>query len=193
MEQEPKENKEQTPAADSGNGPDTQPTQPQTGETAAPQAGNAAEKELLYLRAEFDNYRKRILREQESAVRFANERFVRELLPIVNLFDRALAAAAPLKAAEEKKPEIQNFVLGIEMTHRELVQTLERAGVELIGVKGEKFSPERHEAISQVETSHQEPGTVADVLERGALLQGRLIQPAKVTVAKASDAAPPKA
>lgn len=143
------------------------------------------ETRLRYVQAEFENTKKRIAREAENSIKFANERLIRDLLPIVNLFERALAAAAPLKNAEEKKADVQNFIVGIEMTHRELTLTLERFGVEWIGKKGEPFNPERHEAITQVEAAGAEPGSVVDVLERGCLLNGRLLHPAKVTVAKA--------
>jgi molecular chaperone GrpE len=171
-ETSPDEAEKQAP----GNGADTPetPAAP-AAETAAPKVEiDSAERRLMYAQAEF-----------ETSIRFANERLIRELLPIVGLFDRALAAAVPLKNAEEKKPEIQNFILGIEMTHRELILTLERFGVEWTGKKNEKFNPERHEAIAQVEAPEAEPETVVDVLERGSLLHGRLLQPAKVVVAKA--------
>jgi len=157
----------------------------ETPAAAAAPAKPDAETRLLYMQAEFENTKKRLLRDAENSVKFANEKIIRDLLPIVNLFDRALEAAVPLKNAEDKKPEILNFVLGIEMTHRELTLTLERFGVEWIGKKAEKFNPERHEAISQLEAPDAEPGTVIQVVERGCLLNGRLLQPAKVVVAKA--------
>jgi molecular chaperone GrpE len=169
---------------DEGNGATSNASAPAA--EAAPNPAELLERRLMYVQAEFENTKKRLQREQETSIRFANERLIRELLPIVSLFDRALAAAAPLKSAEEKKPEIQNFVLGIEMTHRELALTLERFGVEWVGKKGEKFNPERHEAISQVESPSADPDTVVEVLERGCLLQGRLLQPAKVVVAKST-------
>ncbi len=154
-----------------------------TSEAAKPQI-DSAERRLLYMAAEFENTKKRMLREQENSIRFANEKLVRDFLPIVNLFDRAMTAAAPLKTKDEKKTEIESFILGIEMTYRELALTLERFGVEWIGKKGEKFNPERHEALSQVESPDQLPDTIVQVLDRGCLLNGRLIQPAKVIIAK---------
>lgn len=161
-------------------------TPPNPEAAATPKAEvESAERRLMYAQAEFENTKKRLLREQETSIRFANERLIRELIPIVGLFDRALAASAPLKNAEDKKADVQNFILGIEMTHRELILTLERFGVEWIGKKAEKFSPERHEAISQLESATAEPDTVLEVVDRGCLLHGRLLQPAKVVVAKA--------
>lgn len=179
-----KPNEAQAPEEkDSGNGDETPAP---AAETAAP-AKPDFETRLLYMQAEFENTKKRLLRDAENSIKFANEKIIRDLLPIVNLFDRALEAAAPLKKGEDKKPEILNFILGIEMTHRELALTLERFGVEWIGKKAEKFNPERHEAISQLEVPDAEPGTVIQVVERGCLLNGRLLQPAKVVVAKAKE------
>lgn len=148
-----------------------------------------AERRLLYMAAEFENTKKRLLRDSENSVKFANEKIIRDLLPIVSLFDRALTAAEVVKKNPETKPDVQNFILGVEMTHRELTLTLERFGVEWIGKKGEKFNPERHEAITQIEAPDAEPDSVVQVLDRGCLLSGRLIQPAKVVVAKAKQEA----
>ncbi len=152
-------------------------------------AEETAERRLLYMAAEFENTKKRLLRDSENSVKFANERLVRDLLPIVSLFDRALSAADIAKKNPETKPDVQNFITGVEMTHRELTLTLERFGVEWIGKKGEKFNPERHEAISQIEAPDAEPESVVQVLDRGCLMSGRLIQPAKVVVAKAKQEA----
>lgn len=148
-------------------------------------AVHPAEAQLLYLRAEFDNYKKRILRDQEQSVRFANESIVRDLLSIVDLFDRALDSATPLKndkASNHK--EMSNFLLGIEMTQRELVNLLERFGVKLLGTPGDKFDPEIHEAISQVDDPSAKQETIANVVNRGCKLHDRLVQPAKVVVSK---------
>ncbi len=147
--------------------------------------------ELLYQRAEFDNYKKRILREQDSAIKFANERFVRELLPIVDLFDRATHTSEPLKAKLEGNPlknELSSFVIGVEMTQKELIQTLGRIGVEFIGVKSEAFDPQRHEAISETETTDPDQvGKVMLVAQRGCVFNGRLLKPAQVVVGRAKE------
>ncbi len=147
-----------------------------------PDAAEEAKKELLYLRAEFDNYRKRMARDQEAAVRFANERLVKDLLSTLDLFDRALAHSAALKG--ESSPAVKTFVEGIELTSRELSQTLVRFGIEFTGAVGEVFDPSKHEAISEQESNDVESGTIIAVLARGCFFQGRLIQPAKVVVSK---------
>ncbi len=136
--------------------------------------------ELLYQRAEFENFRKRILREQESSIKYANEKLVRDLLTVVDLFDRAMQSASTLGS------DASSFVTGIEMTRKELTQTLTRNGVEFVGSKNEAFDPQRHEAISEFETeSSDEVGKVVQVAQKGCVLSGRLLKPAQVVVGKA--------
>lgn len=147
-------------------------------ETATPSAEQKLRDEMLYLRADFENTKRRLLRDQDNAIRFANEKLVGELLAVVDLFERALASGAGLKANEEAK----SFVTGIEMTHRELVHLLNRSGVELTGTVGEKFDPGRHEAVSQTPVAEDKVDTVIHVAQRGCLYQGRLLKPAKVVV-----------
>lgn len=134
--------------------------------------------EMLYLRADFENTKRRLLREQDNAIRFANEKIVGELLTIVDLFDRALSSGTNLKNNEEAK----GFYQGIEMTHRELAHLLNRFGVELVGTVGEKFDPSRHEAVSQMPVDGDQVDHVVAVAQRGCLLQGRLLKPARVVV-----------
>lgn len=143
----------------------------------------ALKKEFLYQKAEHDNYRKRMLREQDQAIKFANEKVFRELPNIVDLLDRGIAHGKKLNAKGLPiETEFQNFLNGIEMTQRELVQLLSRFGVEFTGKVGEKFDPNLHEAVSQLETSEDQEGQVLEVLQRGTLYQGRLLAPAKVIV-----------
>lgn len=145
--------------------------------------GDEAQKlrdEMLYLRAEFENTKRRLLREQETAIRYANEKLAGDLSGIVDLFERALDSGKALK--ENGADDVKNFVTGIEMTHRELVHLLNRFGVELVGTVGEKFDPSRHEAVSQSPTDPEKVDTVIAVVQKGSLLQGRLLKPAKVVV-----------
>jgi molecular chaperone GrpE len=131
----------------------------------------------MYLRklAEFDNYRKRTDREREELQRTAAEGTIRELLPIVDNFERALQHAG------NGDPEA--FRQGVEMIARQLWDTLEREGLESIDPEGEPFDPELHEAVHRVEDSEHQPGTVVQVLNKGYALSGRLIRPAMVGVA----------
>ena len=139
----------------------------------------------MYQQAEFENSRKRLMREQERSIQFANERIIRELLTVVDLFDRAMLSATPIK--KDAKSEVANFVLGIEMTQKELIQMLERFGVVFHGKVGEPFDPERHEAISQVESEPENANKVVAIHQQGCTLHGRLLQPAKVVVGKEND------
>lgn len=142
-----------------------------------------AKKELLYMRAEFDNTKKRVLREAEHAIKLANEKLIVELLHPIDLMDRAIAAAKPLKA-KGTTPEISNFITGVELTYRELIAILARFGVDFHGTEGEKFDPARHEAISQHETTEDKKDTIVEVLQKGSQLHGRLLKPAKVIVGR---------
>lgn len=145
------------------------------------------QKELLYLRAEFDNYKKRILREQEQSIRFGNEKFIRDLLVVVDHLERGVSHGKDLHAkGQTAEKDFSNFVNGVEMTQRELSQLLTRFGVEFIGNVGEPFDPAKHEAISQQDCPPEKENTVLHVLQKGCLLHGRLLAPAKVVVAKSS-------
>jgi molecular chaperone GrpE len=147
---------------------------------------DALQNEILYLRAEFDNYKKRILREQDLSIKFGNEKLIRELLGIVDLLERGLTHGKDLvgKAAGNHAEDLKLFLSGIEMTGKELSQLLTRFGVEFIGSVGEKFDPSKHEAISQVEAETEKIGTVIQVAQKGCSLHGRLLTPAKVVVGK---------
>lgn len=136
--------------------------------------------ELLYARADFENSKRRLLREQENSIRFANEKIIGELLTVVDLFDRALISAKPLEQSGEESAK--GVLAGIQMTHRELANVLGRFGVEFIGTIGEKFDPNRHEAVSQSPSSEEMEDHVTEVVQRGCLYQGRLLKPAKVIV-----------
>lgn len=194
---DPKEEKNQQPkdsGADAGNGEGHGEDNGKGSDPARVSSKVSTEeqlqKEMLYLRAEFENYKRRILREQDTAIKFANEKLLGEILSVVDLFDRAMGSAKPLKAKAEGSPvatDVNNFVMGIEMTQRELANVLGRFGVEFTGAQGEKFDPSRHEAISELETTADKVGTVLEVLQKGCLLQGRLLKPARVVVGKAKE------
>lgn len=152
-------------------------------ESPAPEVESAESKlrsEMLYLRAEFENTKRRLLREQENSIRFANDKMVGELLNVVDMFERALNSSAGLKSHESE--EVKSFAKGIEMTHRELVHLFTRFGAELIGQVGEKFNPTQHEAVAQAPADPDLVDCVTAVAQRGCVLHGRLLKPAKVVV-----------
>jgi len=135
--------------------------------------------------AEFDNFRKRTERERVEIKRHANEGLVRELLPVLDNFERALEHGTESDSGA--------FREGVEMIAKQLWDTLERQGVESVDPMGEKFSPEFHEAVHRVEDGSLEPGIVASVLAKGYLCNGRLVRPAMVgVVAEASAPSEPE-
>jgi molecular chaperone GrpE len=131
----------------------------------------------MYLRklAEFDNFRKRTERERDELKNLATEDLIRELLPVIDNFDRAIQHAG------DSDPE--SFRQGVEMISRQLVDLLQKEGLEELDPKGGRFDPEVHEAVDRVENSEDEPGTVVSVLVKGYTLRGRLVRPAMVSVA----------
>ena len=130
----------------------------------------------VYLRklAEFDNFRKRVEREREDNRLAGIEEMVRELLPVLDNFERALQHAEDDSGA---------FLQGVEMIAKQLRDTLERRGVAEIDPVGQPFDPEIHEAVQRVEDGQHPPGTVAWVMLKGYLLGDRLVRPAMVGVA----------
>lgn len=131
----------------------------------------------VYLRklAEFDNFRKRTEREKEELQRIGGENLIRELIPVLDNFNRALQHGDDVDPAA--------FRLGVEMIARQLRESLQRQGLEPIMPAGVPFDPEFHEAVQRVEGSKAAPGTVVDVLAQGYVFGGRLIRPALVSVA----------
>lgn len=135
----------------------------------------------LRLMAEFDNARKRAAREREDYSRFANESLLRELLPVLDNFDRALQAT-------RSDPAMVAVTEGVELIQRELLRVLDKFGVKPFSSIGEPFDPERHEAVARVPAVEQPEMTVVGETARGYLLHGRVLRPAMVTVAMNPDA-----
>jgi len=135
-----------------------------------------------YLRAlaELDNTRKRAQREREEYIRYANEALLRELLPVLDNFDRALQAA-------RARAESEAFAAGVELIQRDLLRVLEKFGVSPFSALGQPFDPERHEAVARVPTTEHPEMTVVEETLRGYLLNGRVLRPARVTVAVPAD------
>jgi molecular chaperone GrpE len=140
----------------------------------------ASENYDRYLRqtAELENFKKRVNRERDEAIRFANEALVKELLPIVDNLERAVAHS---KGGGNGKPLVE----GVELVLRGLFDILAKHGVVQISAIGQPFDPQKHEAMAQVEHSTYEPNTVVEEYHKGYLLRDRLLRPALVSVAKA--------
>jgi molecular chaperone GrpE len=137
--------------------------------------------DLKRVAAEFENYRKRIAREQESLSARAAERLVKELLPIVDDLERALEVDAKAPSAEGKLED------GVRLVHRQLASVLEREGLAEIETNG-KFDPHVHEALLS-QPSDAEEGSVVEVLQKGYRLGDRVLRPARVVVAAAKEEA----
>ena len=125
--------------------------------------------------ADFDNFRKRVAREREELVTLANERLVKELLPILDDLERALVAAA-----EHEEARLEE---GVRLVHRSLESLLERNGVKEIETDG-AFDPHVHEALL-AQPSEADEGSVIDVVQKGYTLGDRVVRPARVVVAEA--------
>ena len=123
------------------------------------------------IQADFENYRKRAVREAAAAGERAKSGLVRELLPIVDNLERALASA------EEGE---QHLAEGVRLVHSELIAVLERNGIEQFDPAGDKFDPAEHEALSV--RNDGEPGLVLDVVEKGYRANGTVLRPARVVV-----------
>ncbi|MBW1660225.1 MAG: nucleotide exchange factor GrpE [Deltaproteobacteria bacterium] len=132
------------------------------------------------LHAEFENFKRRITKDKQEAIRYANQELIRQILPFVDNLERSL------QHADESK-NIDALKEGIEMTIKDFLKTLEKLGLETIQSEGEPFDPNVHEAIMQEERDDMEPNTVVQELQRGYKLHGRVIRPATVTVSKKKD------
>lgn len=133
----------------------------------------------LRTQAEIQNMRRRAEQEVEKAHKFALEKFSKELLTVVDNLERGLAALD--KAVSDETT--QALVDGVEMTHKEFISTLAKFGVQAVGVVGEVFNPELHQAISMQPAEGIDANHISQVLQKGYTLQGRVLRPAMVMVA----------
>lgn len=167
--------------------PEAKPTEPVTLtaddfkklQDAAAQA-EALRDRLLRTQADWDNYRKRAIREKEEAVRYAAEGVMEKLLPILDSFEMGLQAA---KTATEAAAIAQ----GMQMIYTQFQNLLKDVGVETIDAVGHPFDPHRHEALGHQESAEHEEGTVVGQMRKGYKLKDRLLRPASVFVAKKSE------
>jgi molecular chaperone GrpE len=133
---------------------------------------------FLRERADMENFKRRMQREQAESLRFANEPLIRDLLPVIDNLERAVGHA-------QSGGNGQSLVEGVALVVRSLLDALEKHGVTRVTAKGEPFDPTRHEAMAQAESTQMAPNTVLDEYRPAYLLHGRLLRPALVTVAKA--------
>ena len=145
------------------------------------QLAETAKKEqdlLLRTRAEIDNIRRRTEQDVEKAHKFALEKFAKDILNTIDNLERALTTPANME-----DESIKALFNGVELTLKELLATVARFGVEPVGVVGEVFNPDLHQAISMQPMEGFETNQITTVLQKGYLLNGRVIRPAMVMVA----------
>lgn len=128
--------------------------------------------------ADLDNYKKRAKRERAEAVKFGNERLIKDLLPVFDDLDRTLN----VMDAGETEVDAQSLLDGIRMVHKKFLAQLEKHEVVSFESKGKPFDPAQHEAVHQMHSDEIEAGGVLDEMQRGFFLSGRLLRPSLVTV-----------
>ncbi|MEY2864968.1 MAG: nucleotide exchange factor GrpE [Candidatus Methylopumilus sp.] len=133
-----------------------------------------AEAQVLYVKAEGENIRKRSIEDIDKARKFALEKFSSELLSVKDSLDAALTI---------ENANIDSYKNGVELTQKQLINVFEKFGIHEIKALDEKFDPNQHQAISMIE-SEEEPNKILAVLQKGYLLNERVLRPALVTVSK---------
>jgi molecular chaperone GrpE len=126
--------------------------------------------------AEFQNFRRRTEEENRRYAQFANEELIRSLLPVLDNFERALAAA-------EKNKSFETLMGGVALTHRQMLDLLKKNGVEPIETKGRSFDPNFHEAVERVSDTDEPENSVVQELQRGYTMNSRVLRPSLVKVA----------
>jgi molecular chaperone GrpE len=156
--------------------------QPQTGDTPPAPAEDmqALRDQLLRKVAEFENFKRRTREEKEILTQLGTEILMRDLLPVIDDFERSLEAG-------RDHADFNAFYDGVQIIYNKLLRTLEQRGLQPMNAKGKPFDVEYHDALLQVPSSEVEPGTVVDVIEKGYLMRDRVLRHAKVTVARESD------
>ena len=159
------------------------------GETESPFARLESEleklrNEVLYAQAEAQNVRRRLEKEKTDAAAYAATGFARDILSVADNLSRALSAIpADLREDDRLKP----MLTGIEMTAKELDSVFQRNGITKIEALGAKLDPNRHQAMIELPHAEAEPGTVIQEMQTGYMIKDRLLRPALVGVAKATD------
>lgn len=170
-------------APDTANGPANAAVPELTAEQLQALQARAAKAEehwdrLVRLTADFDNFRKRAARERQEAIKYANESLLEKLVPVVDHFEAALAAAATTETTTE------SFKTGVQLILGQLRTVMVESGLEEIDAAGQPFDPRWHEAISQQDSAEAPEGQVLQQVRKGYKLRDRLIRPASVIVSR---------
>ena len=150
--------------------------------SAAEAAAQEEKDRALRIVAEMENLRRRAAQDVEKAHKFALEKFTGELLPVIDSLERAL------ELADRDNETLKPMMEGVELTLRAMLTTVGKFGVEQVNPMGDAFDPNRHQAISMVENGNVAPNSVIAVMQKGYELNGRVIRPAMVMVARAPSA-----
>ncbi len=129
---------------------------------------------FLRAQADFDNFRRRTLKEKEDLAKYASMKLVTELVPVLDNFERALATAP--------QGEAESFTKGVEMIFRQFESVLQAEGVTAMNAVGQPFNPDFHQAIMQVESEEHEEGIVVEEVQKGYMLKDKVLRPAMVKV-----------
>lgn len=130
---------------------------------------------LLRTQADFDNFKRRVRKDKEEQAKYAALPLMENLLPVVDNFERAMAAG-------KEAQDVQSLMEGIDMVFRQFEQALEKEGLETIQTVGEPFDPHIHQAVMQVESEEYDSGVVVEELQKGFQLKSKVIRPAMVKV-----------
>ncbi len=136
--------------------------------------------QLVRAKAELENIRRRSERELENAHKYALEKFAQELLPVIDSMEMGVAAA------QDENTDVSKLREGTEMTLKMFLNAIDKFGIKSVHPVNEEFNPEHHQAMSMVDSDEHEPNTVIDVMQKGYLLNDRLVRPAMVVVSSAN-------
>lgn len=133
---------------------------------------------MVRARAEIDNVRKRVEQDVEKARKYALEKFSNELLPVIDNLERAL------ESTDKTDPQHQATVEGLTLTLKSFLDTVKKFGIEVVNTDDSQLNPDVHQAISMIESPEHQSGQIVNTIQKGYTLNGRLIRPAMVIVAK---------
>ena len=166
---------EATETLEEDNAPEADKTEEKSEEKAEEKADDGNEK-YVRLMAEFQNYKKRVAKEKNDIREYATEKLVMELLPVLDNFERALAASA------EDDPA--GYAKGMELIFTQMVTELQKSGLTEVEAEGQDFDPTKHNAVMTEENEELESGKVSKVLQKGYALNDKVIRPSMVAVTK---------
>ena len=132
---------------------------------------------MLYFQAEFENFKKLKAKEKQEVLKFGNETLLQELIPVLDNMEMALEHAS-------HADDVKAIAEGVKLTFNQFLKVLEKAGVERLEAAGKKFDPNLHEALYQEERDDMEADTVVSEVQKGYLLNGRVVRPSRVAVSK---------